>query len=179
MTASPCSYIGKLSVLKCYCLCSTQVGEAFLAFFGELQTIRLKYPQSLWCQRPTATSTYCALIMSTPQWLRDMAASILEDQLNQWKEHRSTASSHAWKELNSETSRRQTPVDAQRIQPDDARIGEGALVDLSACSKATQQPPQFFQVSLDTLLTIIPDIILPNSLSNFDVCTTIHEAGMA
>ena len=68
-------------------------------------------------------------------WLRDLAAIILQQQFEAWKEQKRTTATYAWKVWNGDSGLWHSPCDL--FSDDDERIGQGTLVDLLACEQAT------------------------------------------
>lgn len=106
-------------------------------------------------------------------WLHDMATNLLQQQFEAWKEHKKMTSSHAWKVLHEESGLWVTP-ETQDIDPEDPRIASGKLVDLLQCTMATEQPSQFFETSLNTIVILLPHIIEAD-WSNEEMCEIIHS----
>ena len=111
----------------------------------------------------------------SPPWLKEMSATILQHQFEEWKVNKQSTSSHAFNELEPATGLWRTP--ATEVSPTDPRIEEGTVIDLLSCTNATDQPKQFYAVSMGTMLTIIP-VILEGRHDNFDMCRIIHEVWM-
>lgn len=73
-----------------------------------------------------------------------------------WTESKRATSSHAWKLLDEESG--MWIGLEEEVNSDDPRIHEGQLVDLSQRDLATDQPVQFWEASLNTMMILIPHV---------------------